>query len=185
MNPPIEGVVHLSFDDGPSTYTEQISRLLSDHGHRATFFLLGSSIGNHPEAIDTMKNSGHGIGYHGHAHLDGWKTDNRTFKEDFQQSASLIDSRLYRPPYGRLTCKQYRRLRGTHKVVMWDLMPGDFKSDRSVEDIRKDILRHAKSGSIIVLHDNDDCGAKVLDLLPLLLDGFQKKGLRSEALSSH
>jgi peptidoglycan/xylan/chitin deacetylase (PgdA/CDA1 family) len=179
---PKRDVVHLTFDDGPSRYTAEISKLLSDNVQKATFFLSGQNLTSYPDSILTLKEDGQGVAYHGHAHIDGWKTELERFKVDFKRSASLIDSPYYRPPYGRLTLSQYNWVKKTHKVVIWDLMPGDFKADRTAEGIVDDILANARSGSIIVLHDNDACGAKVLEALPLLLDGFNKKGLRSEAL---
>ena len=71
---PSEKSICLTFDDGPTEETEAILSILAEHNAKATFFLLGERIELHPEIMRQIQSEGHGIGNHGYAHLDGWKT---------------------------------------------------------------------------------------------------------------
>ena len=174
--------VHLTFDDGPSTHTEAISDLLVAQGHRATFFLSGKQIELFPSSPVVLASKGHVLGYHGYGHLDAWKCSHEAYMQDLEKGISLFDAKLLRPAYGHLTWKQYRLLRKRYKLVMWDLMPGDFLPKKTAIETSKFVLEHVIPGSIIVLHDQEHMGSKSLETLQLILDGLKQKGLHSEAL---
>jgi len=175
-------IIYLTFDDGPSTLTEDISRLLDDRGHHATFFLLGEGVKKYPEVIPRLQSAGHAIGLHGHQHLDAWKSDAGEFINDYRKGNTLITSGLYRPPYGHLRLSQFRQFRQEKKIVMWNIMPGDFLDSMNAEAVSRYILDHVRPGSIIVLHDQERLREKLMKALPMIMDGIEKKGLLSEAL---
>jgi peptidoglycan/xylan/chitin deacetylase (PgdA/CDA1 family) len=60
---------------------------------------------------------------------------------------------LFRPPYGRLTIKQYNFLRKKYRIVFWDIMPYDFDPNFGTNKALKVLKRKMKPGSVIVLHD--------------------------------
>ena len=59
----------LTFDDGPSSNTSQILDILKERGIKATFFVLGSNVENHPEIVKRMYEEGHFIANHGYSHV--------------------------------------------------------------------------------------------------------------------
>src|SRR5439155_405613 len=69
----VEGVTDrfaLTFDDGPSARTTPyVLDLLARHGARATFFVLGRHVRQHPHLVRRAVEEGHEVGLHGHAHL--------------------------------------------------------------------------------------------------------------------
>ncbi len=71
---------------------------------------------------------GHRVGNHTFNHLNGWKTDNKVYLENIEKARELIDSDLFRPPYGRATAFQIRNLseKLNYKIVMWDVLSGRF-----------------------------------------------------------
>ena len=56
--------VSLTFDDGPSIYTNQILAILDDYHIKATFFVVGEAIIKYPDIIKQIKAENHVIGNH-------------------------------------------------------------------------------------------------------------------------
>jgi peptidoglycan/xylan/chitin deacetylase (PgdA/CDA1 family) len=177
-----EGVFHLTFDDGPTTFTLDIANALSNANHTATFFLSTERLNEFPELINALHTMGHSVGYHGHTHLDAWKVNDEVYIEDLEKSFSSFRSNLFRPPYGHLRWRQYKALKNRFQLVMWDLMPGDFQADMSAISVSEFLLKNVKEGSVVALHDQEKIGTKSLDSLSMITEGLTKKGLRSEAL---
>lgn len=156
---------HLTFDDGPSENTDQILDFLAERKITASFFCLGQQIEKYPKTFERIMNEGHLVGNHGYAHLDGWKTHVDKYIEDVEKGYELNQSKLFRPPFGRLTPNQYRLLKKKFKIVMWSLMPGDFDHHVSVENCAIRISK-ATPRDIIVLHDHKD--SDILEILRII-----------------
>jgi peptidoglycan/xylan/chitin deacetylase (PgdA/CDA1 family) len=144
----------LTFDDGPDpASTPGLLDLLDKFNVKAIFFCTGRASVNYPLLIDEIKRRGHTIGNHGCDHLDGWKTPSPVYLQDISQASGVTSTRFFRPPYGRLTLKQYRRLRKLFRIVLWDIMPYDFDNDFSPSGSLEILKRKLRPGSLIVLHD--------------------------------
>lgn len=167
---------YLTFDDGPHPEsTPLLLDKLEQLNVKVYFFCLGSQVENYPELYKRIKTSGHGIGHHGYNHLSGWKTETRTYTENLKTSNKVFKSNLYRPPYGRISYDQYKIIKKDFKIVMWDIMPGDFDNKVSAESAAKFIEKNARYGSIVALHDNPRFIYKTLKILDLLDKDFLKK----------
>jgi len=150
-----EKVLYLTFDDGPKVgVTEWVLDKLDQYNAKATFFCVGNNVLKYPELYARLLESGHSVGNHSFNHLNGWKTDFDKYIQNIEQAADCIDSNYYRPPYGKLTWKQYQFLKDKYKIVMWDVVAGDFDTTITKEQCYQAIKKHSKPGSIIVLHDN-------------------------------
>ena len=168
--------IFLTFDDGPTpSITNQTLDILKEHKIKATFFCLGSQVEKHPELFKRIIDEGHAVGNHSYSHLKGWTTNNKIYLEDVHRGESLIDSNLFRPPYGKIKRSQVNLLSSQTKIILWDVLPGDFSLKNNVEKIVSNTLNSVESGSIIVLHDNDKCGTKMLQALPIIIDKLQEK----------
>lgn len=169
--------VFLTFDDGPTpSVTPQVLDILSEKSVSATFFLLGKNAKGQPELVTRLRNEGHTVANHGYEHLDGWKVDEEAFLQNVNRGAEIVDSKLFRPPYGRLW-PGLMRLLNDHKVIMWDLLSGDFDQSQTATDTVQAVLSNVKSGSIIVMHDSETAKANVLGSLARIIDGVRLKGL--------
>ena len=111
---PVTGkALFLTFDDGPHPLvTPFVLEELAKWKARATFFCIGKNVRAHFDTYRRLIEEGHRVGNHTFNHLDGWKTDDRTYLADVREAARIIDSTLFRPPYGRITRFQQRLLRG-------------------------------------------------------------------------
>lgn len=171
--------VYLTFDDGPTPeVTPQILDILSDFNAKASFFCLGKNVLNNPDIFRTIIENGHTVGNHSFDHLNGWKTDNFKYFQNIEKAERLIKSDFFRPPYGKISPIQIFKLSRKYKIVMWDVLSGDFDINISKEKCVEFVLKNVKSGSIIVFHDSLKAKERVLYALPVVLDELQAKGFR-------
>ena len=180
-----EKIVYLTFDDGPTPLvTEEVLIQLEKHKAKATFFCIGSRVESFPALYQSILEKGHSVGNHTHNHLKGLKTGNNIYFNDIEKAAEQITSTLFRPPYGKMKWSQFKELKKRYKIVLWDIIPGDFIASNSVERITNNILDNTTNGSIIVLHDSAKCASKMLKVLPLVLKELTQKGYRFESLKN-
>jgi len=175
--------IYLTFDDGPDPdATPWVLDILRSYDAKATFFCIGKKAEAHPVMIDRILDEGHSIGNHSYSHLSGWTTRSQDYLEDVHECSKHIDSKLFRPPYGRLKPTQLKALISEYEVIMWDVMCGDFEAKLSKEKCLNNITKNTNPGSIILLHDTSNSIDKLQYVLPKVLAHFSNKGLICEAL---
>ncbi len=176
--------IFLTFDDGPTPLiTEHTLDILKEQSIKATFFCLGEQVEKHPEIFKKIIDEGHTVGNHSYSHLKGWTTKNEQYLEDVRKGETIIKSNLFRPPYGKIKRSQVNLLNPQTKIILWDVLPGDFSPSNNVEKIISNTLEAAESGSIIVLHDNAICGNKMLQALPFIIDKLKEKKYTFSAIT--
>ncbi|MEM7316402.1 MAG: polysaccharide deacetylase family protein [Planctomycetota bacterium] len=171
----------LTFDDGPTPgVTEQVLKELASFNAQATFFCLGEQAAQHPELVHELVRAGHVVANHGNQHLDGWKTSTQEYVEDVRmgQSQIPVETKHFRPPYGRFTFSQWWRLRKQYQCIMWDVTSQDYRAELSGSDIEAIVLEHATPGSIVLLHDSELAAPRMLAALPRLLRHYQDRGFQ-------
>jgi peptidoglycan-N-acetylglucosamine deacetylase len=175
-------IIYLTFDDGPHpTATPYVLDILKKYNAKASFFCIGKNVVTYPEVYQRMQSEGHVIGNHTHNHLNGWKTEDTLYIDNVQQASQYIHSGLFRPPYGRIKSSQVKKL-AAYKMVMWDVLSGDFDEAITKEQCFDNVIRNAAPGSIIVFHDSEKAWEKMSYSLPLFLEAFTAKGFRFEAI---
>jgi peptidoglycan/xylan/chitin deacetylase (PgdA/CDA1 family) len=177
--PKPEKVIYLTFDDGPiPDVTPWVLEQLAAYDAKATFFMIGDNVRKYPEVYQQVLDGNHGIGNHTFNHLNGWKTDNKTYFENVQKCAETIDTKLFRPPYGKLKPSQAKYLRKQYQIVLWEILSGDFDKNISSERCLENVLNHAENGSIIVFHDSLKAEKHLRFVLPKVLEYFDNQGFR-------
>ena len=175
-----EKILYVTFDDGPHPdATPFVLEQLKKFNALATFFCIGKNVEQHFEIYKQVIESGHAVGNHTYDHLNGWKTQDAIYLENIFKAKKIIDSNLFRPPYGRITKFQLARLDGEKfkmSTIMWDVLSGDFDVKLSAENCFLNVARNAKEGSILVFHDSAKSLDKLKEVLPRVLDYFTKKG---------
>lgn len=181
--PTTEKILYLTFDDGPIPgVTPWVLETLRDYAAKATFFCVGDNVQKHPEVFQQVLAEGHAVGNHTFNHLNGWKTDTDVYLENVARCRQVLNSNLFRPPYGRLKPRQMQALKKDFRVVMWDVLSGDFSQKLSPETCLQQVLAHARPGSIVVLHDSLKAERNLKYVLPRVLEHFKAAGYQFEAL---
>jgi peptidoglycan/xylan/chitin deacetylase (PgdA/CDA1 family) len=159
-----EKILYLTFDDGPDIIsTLPLLNILARYKIKSVFFCSGKSASESPDLINKIRSGGHVIGNHGYNHLNGLFTSKQKYLSDIRLAAESTSDSIFRPPYGQLRISQYREIKKSYRIIMWDIMPYDFDkkfgSERSLSVLKKMV----RPGSVIVLHDTRE--STVLDFL--------------------
>lgn len=183
-----EKKIFLTFDDGPIPgVTEFVLETLGLYHAKATFFCIGDNVCKYPEIFQQVLKSGHAVGNHTFNHLNGWKTADALYLENIEacEQQLAVDTVLFRPPYGRIRRSQSRIVLKTRKIIMWDVLSGDFSAELSPEICLKKTVQYTRPGSIVLFHDSIKASINMQYALPAFLKHFSELGYSFEALPMH
>ena len=152
---------HLTFDDGPHPrYTPELLNILQKEKVRATFFVVGSFVREHPEIVRLVHDAGHEIGLHNARHLPNWimwpphtARELLSLAQDIERITGTRPT-LYRPPWGILGLWDYVLLRRHFHIILWSVMPRDWEKNSHPKVMKWRILNHLGPGEIVLLHDS-------------------------------
>lgn len=168
--------IALTFDDGPSIYTKELSMGLKKRGVRASFFLLGMNIEGNEEGVKQLAADGHLIGNHSFHHVQLNKLPAKKACDEIIRTNNAIYEItgaypiFMRPPYGEWS-KQLEC--GVEMIpVFWNVDSLDWKL-QNTSGIVKYVLAQVKQGDIILMHDGYDTSvAAAFEIV----DELQKQG---------
>jgi peptidoglycan/xylan/chitin deacetylase (PgdA/CDA1 family) len=176
--------IYLTFDDGPTpSITETVLGELKKYSAKATFFLIGQNAERSPELVSLIRKEGHAIGNHTYKHVNGWQTSTKSYVKEVLKCEEVVHSKLFRPPYGRITRSQTRLMMQRYRVIMWDVLSGDFDTTISKQRVLKNVLENTVPGSIIVFHDSVKAADRMQYALPRVLEYFSKRNFSFEKLT--
>jgi peptidoglycan/xylan/chitin deacetylase (PgdA/CDA1 family) len=169
--------IYLTFDDGPTPgVTEHVLSMLDEHNAKATFFCIGNCVEKNPHLFHKLMEEGHALGNHTYSHFNGWKVSFENYLKDVEKCAQVFNSDLFRPPYGRLTPRQFLKLREAYTIVMWDVLSMDYDTRLSSEACLKNVLQHVRNGSVITFHDSLKAWPRLKEILPPILKELSNQG---------
>ncbi|MBE4910150.1 polysaccharide deacetylase [Bacillus luteolus] len=182
-----EKTIYLTFDDGPTKYTEGILNILLEKNIQATFFLLKSNIDKYPALVSRIHKDGHSIGCHGVTHdlKQFYATPDSPIDEMnqcFESISSIIDhpSNLIRVPFGSYPYmkQEHRDLLSLNGYLMWDWnVDSEDWSNSSGSFVKKNVIEQVSSLSIknitpvVLLHDKKVTS----DILSIMIDELRKQ----------
>jgi peptidoglycan/xylan/chitin deacetylase (PgdA/CDA1 family) len=168
----------LTFDDGPSDYTDDFLAVLREKEVRATFFEIGQEMSGREEAMRAILAQGSEIGDH---------TMNHVEFPDYAQIAGAAERIsadthfkpcLFRPPGGGVDGGIVATAGGLGmRTVNWDVDPRDWSSPGSGA-IYANVVGHVGPGSIVVMHDGGGPRGETLAALPRIIDTLRGRGYR-------
>ena len=180
--------IALTFDDGPSAkLTPKLLDLLGARHIKATFFVIGQNVVEHPQIAARAAREGHELGNHTWSHADLSKMSDDAVRRQLRQTEEAIANAtgtkpaVFRPPYGSITTRQKRWLHhdfGYH-VILWDVDPLDWKRPGPAV-VANRIVKTTRAGSIVLAHD---IHPGTLAAMPLVLDQLQAKGFQFVTVS--
>lgn len=152
--------VSLTFDDSPDPDTTPLLLdALARHAVKATFFVVGKRIRKHPDIFRRIVAEGHEIGNHTEEHPNLQKVLPATLRKEIVDCQETIAEfggqrpKLFRAPYGlfRSDMRYVQKPAGIEHLLGWDVTPHISEVDPNL--IAADVLKRARRGSIILLHD--------------------------------
>lgn len=173
--------IYLTFDDGPiPKLTDFILDTLGQFNVKGTFFCVGENLIRHNEISQRTIEAGHQIGNHTFSHLNGWETSNKDYLDNFGRCSEILkdyklDKNLFRPPYGKITRAQISKIKSSHKIVMWNVLTGDYSSKIDPGDCLSNSINSTKPGSIVLFHDNIKAEKNLRYTLPRYIEHFLKR----------
>lgn len=184
----------LTFDDGPHREgTPAVLEVLAGANTTATFFLVGEQVRRNPGLAREILAAGHTVGLHCDRHRNLLRLAPWQVRGDIDRAQATIEDatgvpiRLYRPPYGVLNAAALRlaNARGW-RTLLWSEWGRDWEKRATPESIAQRVSEGAGPGSVLLLHDADDYGAKdswrrTAAALPKVLDTLAGRGLRPVA----
>jgi len=173
-----ENALFFTFDDGPHPeVTEWVLKELDKFNAKATFFCVGENVSKFPKTYQMLIEKGHSVGNHTYNHLKGWKTNNESYFQNIDKAAAFIESKFFRPPYGKMRPSQAQYLKTQFELVMWSHLSRDYEPNLNIRESLKE-MKMAKSGAILVFHDSEKSFENLKSILPELLSYFHERGYR-------
>ncbi len=148
--------VAFTFDDGPGKYTNELLNALNKYNSKATFFLLGNNVKYYKKTVKKAYDSGMEIGSHSSAHANLNTLSKNKVKKDLTNASNAIKNvigctpTLFRPPYGNYNknVQEYANA----PMIYWTVDFEDW-NHKNTKYVYKKILKQAKDGEIVLLHD--------------------------------
>lgn len=165
--PPINPKKHafLTFDDGPDVkVTPEVLDTLKQYGLKATFFMLGSYMDEHPDLAKRVFLEGHSIGNHSYTHKIGNLSSLSSFKNEIKKTNEAIKKitgsypSLFRSPYGNRMSKSYIDFLHEQglRVIEWNVESGDSRGKNVAWETIYGNVANSLGGSrdiVIIMHD--------------------------------
>ncbi|MFV2174663.1 polysaccharide deacetylase family protein [Actinomadura sp. LOL_016] len=168
--------VALTFDDGPGPHTAGLLDLLRRTGARATFFVQGVHVPEHPAVVRRMVAEGHEIGNHTWDHpalTTLSRAEIRSQVERTQRAvrkAAGVSPTMLRPPYRAIDATVVEAV--GMPVILWSVDPQDWRRDDVARNVKIG-LRDSGRGDIVLYHD---VHATTVQAMPKIVDGLQRRG---------
>jgi peptidoglycan/xylan/chitin deacetylase (PgdA/CDA1 family) len=173
--------VYLTFDDGPSKYTEAIVGILDKNQVKGAFFWIGENLKTDKQVAfaKQMAANGHVIGTHTMKHEKLRKKPKDTQVAMIRSSTHYVSQKLgipiyyFRPPYGAVDQNTLIASKETNQILAyWNVDSLDWKYEHKPDLIMHNIASEVKPGSIILLHEKE----QTLKLLPKIIELLKNKG---------
>lgn len=181
--------VALTFDEGPSSHTQDILDVLSEKGVKATFFLQGETVEKNPDAAKAIASAGHELGSNAYSDTDLTKLSGDDLRSQITKGFDAIEDAtgsrpsLLRAPYAAFSQQDWAEgMDLVSAVVSWNLDSGDWLLP-GADEVVSTVTGAVRSGNIVLLTDNEATGAQTAEALGALIDQLQADGYQIVTLS--
>jgi peptidoglycan/xylan/chitin deacetylase (PgdA/CDA1 family) len=183
-----EPYIAMTFDDGPHpTLTPKLLDLLAAHHIKATFFLIGQNVVEHPEVVQRAVREGHEVGNHSWSHPALGRMSDEAVRSQLRRTEEAIKNAagvrptLFRPPYGSITKRQERWIHGEfgYDTILWDVDPLDWKRPGPMTVCNR-IVKGTRPGSIVLSHD---IHAQTIEAMPATLAQLEARHFKFVTVS--
>lgn len=179
-------VVAITLDDAPSPESARLLDLLYEYRAKATFFVIGNQISDHPHIIQRIHDEGHEIGIHGWADEPSYKLPlteliRQIKKIEKMLPLNTVKDKWFRPGSGWFTKSMVEELRSmNYKISLGSIYPHDAQI-RYPKINAAHVLSMMRPGGVIIMHDRRPYSYEQLELV---LQGLVARNWRAQTLSS-
>lgn len=185
--------VYLTFDDGPSSNTDQILDILKDYDVKATFFVVGKTDERSVKAYQRIVEEGHTLAMHSYSHKydeiyeskEAFARDLNSLQEYLYETTGVWP-RIYRFPGGSSNTVSKVDMQELIEYLTdigityfdWNVASGDAVSRTlSAETIVNNCLSgiEKQKESVILMHDASNKGTTI-EALPQIIEAIQEQG---------
>ncbi|HEX5146969.1 MAG TPA: polysaccharide deacetylase family protein, partial [Conexibacter sp.] len=175
-------LVALTFDDGPSAYSDRLMDVLARLRVPATFFLIGYNLPQFGPQLQREVDLGLTVGDHTADHPNLSQLSAGDQRRQIVDDASEIHSfgapypRLFRPPYGAWN-QTTRALLARQRMlgVLWSVDSEDYTKP-GVDAIVHNVVSAVQPGSIVLMHDGGGDRTETIAALPLIVRALRREG---------
>lgn len=179
--------VALTFDDGPSPYTDRLLQILKDNDAKATFFEIGNKVAANPAGAKRVVDAGMELGSHTWEHPNMTTIPPEDIAAQFSRANDAIVAAtgrkpaLYRPA-GGLSNPAVRQAAGNFGLaeILWDVIPFDWANDSNTAATRQVLMAQIKPGSVVLFHDTY---SSTVDLVYQFIPVLKANGYRLVTVS--
>jgi Predicted xylanase/chitin deacetylase len=192
--------IYLTFDDGPSIYTDTILDILADYNVKATFFVIGKTDEGSKASYKRIVKEGHTLGMHSYSHqYNKIYNSVEDFEKDFTKLWKLLyDTTGYKPSIYRFPggsgntvnpdgMDQFIDYLNKASIVYfdWNVVNGDATD---IKYTRQQLINNVLNGvadkdrSIVLMHDTQ-AKKTTVDALGELIGDLQSQGAQLLALN--
>jgi peptidoglycan/xylan/chitin deacetylase (PgdA/CDA1 family) len=169
-------VVALTFDDGPSEYTERFLDVLRDEEVPATFFEIGQEMPGREAVMRRILAEGDELADHTMNHVEFPGYGQIAGAADLIRRYTHFQPCLFRPPGGAVNEGGIQTAGSLGlRTITWDVDPQDW-SLPGTGAIYSNIVSHARDGSIILMHDGGGPRDETLAALPDVIETLRARG---------
>lgn len=173
-----KGMIALTFDDGPSDFTDRLLDCLETNNVKATFFLSGQEVEYFQEPVKRMEQLGCEIGNHSYDHPDLTTLSADDVTSQLSRTDQLIQdltghiATVVRPPYGAYN----DTVAGiaARPLILWSVDTLDWETQNADSTVQN-VMDNASDGQIILMHDifKESVDAAEIFIPQLLQEGYQ------------
>ncbi len=152
--------IALTFDDGPSPYTDRLLQILRDNDAKATFFLIGNKVAANPEGAKRIAEAGMEIGSHTWEHPNMTTIPVGDIPAQFSRANDAIEQAtgqrptLVRTAGGLINDAVLAEAEKQGLAdINWDVIPFDWANDADTAATRYMLMTQIKPNSVVLFHD--------------------------------
>lgn len=171
--------IAITFDDGPhAKVTDQILSILQKYDVKATFFVIGLNVVQHPDIVAKANEHGHEIANHSWSHKNLTKLTPEQLHTEIDQTNEAINEAIgkyptaYRPPFGATNADVRKEIALTS--VLWNIDTMDWHHKTPAKTLAN-VKAQAKDGGILLMHDIYQESADALESVIIYLkkEGYE------------
>jgi peptidoglycan/xylan/chitin deacetylase (PgdA/CDA1 family) len=179
--------VALTFDDGPSPYTDRLLQILKDNDAKATFFLIGNKVAANPAGAKRIVDAGMEVGNHTWEHPNMTTIPPEDIPAQLSKASDAIAAAtgqrptLFRTAGGLINDNVLAEAKRQGLAdINWDVIPFDWANDGNTAATRYMLMAQIKPNSVVLFHDTY---SSTVDLIYQFIPVLKANGYRMVTVS--